>query len=339
MKKYLFILLLFIGNPLFGEDKKSWPLKDQLKIDEAKTIKSCGVKIYYRVRGENPDNPILIYLSGHGCSYFPFREPLSKLESRFTMVYLDIRGSGKSDKQGGLEKYKFEYYLQDIENVRKSLNVEKIFIAGHSHMGMVAAEYSIKHPLRVEGLIFDSGSPIDFKGQSIDNLNHVLKVIKNNNDALIPRITTAIKNINEGKLTDEDKKTLRSTRGFLGHIKSPDKIKNAWRKALNGLMETKEYQPEDCASSQFAEQGLYDQVEIRGMKLMEYSILDALDKIKAKTLILLGKHDTLVGEKWAKRFAEGIKNSKLLILENSGHIPLVDEPEKVIFEIKKYFFN
>jgi pimeloyl-ACP methyl ester carboxylesterase len=50
--------------------------------------------------------------------------------------------------------------------------------------------------------------------------------------------------------------------------------------------------------------------------------------IRARTLILWGKHDALLDPAGAAELDRVIPNSRVVILEKSGHIPQVEEPQR-----------
>ena len=57
-------------------------------------------------------------------------------------------------------------------------------------------------------------------------------------------------------------------------------------------------------------------------------ITDRLSNIIVPTLLIWGKHDTMIPVKYANDFASSIKNCQLEIMENCGHTPHIEEPIK-----------
>ena len=53
-----------------------------------------------------------------------------------------------------------------------------------------------------------------------------------------------------------------------------------------------------------------------------------LEKISVPTLIVWGKHDSLIPIKYSKEFISSIKNCQFVTMEECGHTPYVEEPEK-----------
>jgi 2-hydroxy-6-oxonona-2,4-dienedioate hydrolase len=55
-------------------------------------------------------------------------------------------------------------------------------------------------------------------------------------------------------------------------------------------------------------------------------ITNRLSKITIPTLLIWGKHDTMIPTKYANDFVSSIKNCRLEIMENCGHTPHIEEP-------------
>ena len=53
-----------------------------------------------------------------------------------------------------------------------------------------------------------------------------------------------------------------------------------------------------------------------------------LESINVPTLIIWGKHDSLVPIKYSKEFISSIRNCQFVTMEECGHTPFVEEPEK-----------
>lgn len=111
-------------------------------IDEDGMVEIGGIQQYINIRGENMDNPAILFLHGgpgspitamlHGYQY--------DWEKDFTIVNWDQRSAGKTffanDKQAVKQTMTFERMLMDAKEVsdyvRKRLNKDKIIILGHS---------------------------------------------------------------------------------------------------------------------------------------------------------------------------------------------------------------
>ena len=59
-----------------------------------------------------------------------------------------------------------------------------------------------------------------------------------------------------------------------------------------------------------------------------FPVEDDLNKINAPTLIIMGAEDELIPLEAGKKMNKKIKNSKLAVFENCGHLPQEEMPEK-----------
>jgi len=58
-----------------------------------------------------------------------------------------------------------------------------------------------------------------------------------------------------------------------------------------------------------------------------------LDQVRAPVLIAIGRHDWICPVPVAERLHAGIPNSRLVMFENSGHMPWLEEAEKFAAEL------
>jgi pimeloyl-ACP methyl ester carboxylesterase len=58
-----------------------------------------------------------------------------------------------------------------------------------------------------------------------------------------------------------------------------------------------------------------------------WDLAPRLGEVSAPTLIVVGEDDLVCPPSRAKIMHEGIANSELVVLEESGHLPHVEEPE------------
>jgi pimeloyl-ACP methyl ester carboxylesterase len=115
-----------------------------------------GRKLAWREQGAGP--PLLLHPGGPGCSSRYFGE-LAELAAERTLLLLDPRGTGDSDRPGEPSRYDLEDYAADIEEVRTHLRIDRLDVLGHSHGGFVAINWAGNHPDRVGRLVLASTTP------------------------------------------------------------------------------------------------------------------------------------------------------------------------------------
>jgi pimeloyl-ACP methyl ester carboxylesterase len=125
-------------------------------IAEVQYLPIGGIDQWVMIRGERIANPALILL--HGGPGFSethfFRRFNAPLESQFTVVYWDQRGSGKSYNpkipRASMTVEQFISDLDDlVEAVRKRLGQDTVTIFGHSWGSALGALYAARFPEKV----------------------------------------------------------------------------------------------------------------------------------------------------------------------------------------------
>lgn len=110
-----------------------------------------NINLYIEKYGEGKN---CIYIHGGPGSWSEDFKVYCKDEfSKFcNMIYLDQRGCGRSD--GNLDdNYSIDSLVEDIEDIRKDLKINKIVLIAHSFGGIIAVNYAYKYKENVEALI------------------------------------------------------------------------------------------------------------------------------------------------------------------------------------------
>lgn len=110
----------------------------------------------WREAGAGP--PLLCHPGGPGFSSRYFGD-LPGLAAERTLLLLDPRGTGDSDRPADPAAYDLEAYAADVEAVREHLGLDVLDLLGHSHGGFVAMAWAGAHPERVGRLVLASTAP------------------------------------------------------------------------------------------------------------------------------------------------------------------------------------
>jgi proline iminopeptidase len=122
------------------------------------TVSVNGAELYYSTRGKGPT---CLVLSGMGTKPYERQTP-SQLSDRLRLVYVDLRGSGRST--GEATDLTFDLLAEDLEAIRADLKVERIAVLGHSILGVLAIEYGRRRPASVSHVIVVGTPPIGDMG-------------------------------------------------------------------------------------------------------------------------------------------------------------------------------
>ncbi len=278
-------------------------------------VDAHGVLIYYKAFGEG--DPLVILHGGPGASHDYFLPYLLPLARTNRLIFIDERGSGRSQKLEDPKGYTVENMVEDVEAVRQALYLDKINLLGHSFGGVLAQAYALKYQQNLSQLILCSTF------SSTKEMNAVFVRMKQNMPA---------------ELRDRIDRLEKA--GLFGHGKdyeknrySSDYMIAAWGEAYfpylyqnrpdpnydpiaNGIMSWDLYREMWGSDGEFVIDG--------NLKSVEY--VDRLPQIKVPTLITVGDHDEC-DPSLARQMNEKIPGSKLVIFPKSGHMTFVDQPD------------
>ena len=117
-------------------------------------VDANGVMIYYVALGRG--EPLLIVHGGPGASHDYFLPYLLPLARHNRLMFIDERGSGRSQKLEDPSGYTVENMVEDVEAVRIALHLGKITLLGHSYGGALAQAYALKYQKNLTHLILAS---------------------------------------------------------------------------------------------------------------------------------------------------------------------------------------
>jgi pimeloyl-ACP methyl ester carboxylesterase len=112
-------------------------------------VKVNGVKIAYRVQGQGSPLVLVMGYRLNSSAWPPsFIEQLAR---RFTVISLDNRGTGQSDKP--LKGYAIANMARDVCGLLDELKITRVHMLGYSMGGAIAQEFVRQFPHRVLSLI------------------------------------------------------------------------------------------------------------------------------------------------------------------------------------------
>ena len=99
---------------------------------------------------------ILIMLHGYQASSFIFYRIIPLISNEFIVICPDLIGIGFSSRpkiEFTSNEQTIDFFVECIEKLRQSLNINKFYICGHSLGGYFAMNYVLKYPQSVENKI------------------------------------------------------------------------------------------------------------------------------------------------------------------------------------------
>jgi proline iminopeptidase len=277
-------------------------------------VDANGVMIYYKIFGHG--KPLVTVHGGPGASHDYFLPYLTPLARHYQLVFIDERGSGRSQTLEDVSAYTVENMVEDVEAVRQALGFGQISLLGHSYGGVLAQAYALKYQKNLSRLILASTF------SSTKAINEVFVRMKEKMPAeLRDRINKMESEglYGHGKDYQKNRYTTEYMTAAWGDGYFPYIYRNRpdpnYDPVDNGKMSWDLYREMWGSHGEFVIDG--------NLKSVEYT--DRLATIKVPTLILVGDHDES-DPSMSQVMHEKIAGSKLVILPESGHMTFVDQP-------------
>jgi proline iminopeptidase len=277
-------------------------------------VDAGGVLIYTVSVGRGA--PLLVLHGGPGASHDYFLPYLLSLARHNRLVFIDERGSGRSEKMEDVSRYTVDAMAEDVEAVKKALALGKINLLGHSYGGVVAQAYAFKYQGNLAHLVLCSTF------HSTKALNEVFVRMK---ERMAPELRRRIEAMEAKGLygNGKDYEKNRYTKDYMvaawGEGYFPYLYQNRpdpnYDPEANGGMAWDLYRQMWGSHGEFVIDG----------NLVSVEYADRLGTIKVPTLITVGDHDES-DPSIARDMNARIAGSKLVVLPNSGHMTFVDQP-------------
>lgn len=264
-------------------------------------IEHNGAKIHYQIIGNG--KPILLLSGGPGFS-LDYMVPIADLLSNsFQCILLDQRGTGKSI----VPIYDTNYInisstLEDIEFLREHLGYKQWIVLGHSYGGLLASKYASDYPKSISMMILAGTAGFntslwDYFGDNIWS-------------RLLPSDKELAEYWNDSLIVANDFKRSR--------FEYQKAIMPAYfydRK--NSLLFTQNMKPDDWN---------IDVWKFMWRDMIKIDLSEVSRRFNKPVVVVHGRQDP-VGELIPLVVSQTYPDSKLVFLEQCGHLPWLEQPE------------
>lgn len=234
----------------------------------------------------------LVLLHGMGADKDNFLLIARQLKRRFRLVIPDLPGFGDSDKPAD-QTYTIAEQVERLHEFVRALGITRFHLGGNSMGGFIAAAYAARYPEDLESLWLLAPAGVRSAEPS-----ELLKTIANGGDAqILARTSTEL------------------------------------REAVSFVFHRKVHIPHFLARYQVdVSRKNYDLHSAIIPQLVQGAWLEELleDRIEVPTLILWGDCDRAVHVSGAEILSRLLPNSKVAILKDVGHIPMLEAPNKSV---------
>jgi pimeloyl-ACP methyl ester carboxylesterase len=274
----------------YGPDGRS----EWLDVDWRAHLRSCpvhGSQVNYIEMGTGP---ALVFVHGLAGCWQNWLENIPHFARSHRVIAIDLPGFGESDLPQ--ESISIPGYGRFVDAFLGEIGVERAAIVGNSMGGFISAEVALAHPSRVDRLVLVSAAGV--------------MTVRQWQLLLATRLARAFH--------------LGSTR-VQRRRQSIVRRRRMRRLILNGVVQHPELlQPElvyEIASGA-GKPGFMDAFN----SILDYDFTDRLSEIQHPTLIVWGRDDRIVPVGGAYRYEQLIGDSRRVILEDTGHVPMIERP-------------
>lgn len=274
---------------------------------------SDGRKLTYRKMGTGP--VVVCHPGGPGFSSSYFAD-LAGLWERFTLVMLNPRGTGGSDRPSDSGAYQVADYVADVEELRGHLGQERLLLLGHSHGGVVAQAYAAAHPGRVRRLVLAS-SLARFGREQEAAMRAGMD--KRSGQPWYPDAAAALEEEQEATFVDDQQLADLFFREFPLYFARFGAVEAGYADTLRS-----------------------ETINADALRLFNEKIFNTFDlrpilaNITAPTLVITGDDDFICGPVCAAEMSASIPGSRLVIVGDSGHMVFIEQPQAFHDEVADF---
>jgi proline iminopeptidase len=298
------LLALAVLLPVVGMSAEKSPAASVFPQSDG-FVDTGSAIIYYKTIGRG--RPLVLLHGGPGSThdyFLPYVLPLARSRQ---LVFIDERGSGKSQRLEDHSHYNLEAMSADVEAVRVALGLGQVDLLGHSFGGVLAQDVAIRYPGSIRRLVLAS------TGSSAARINADFKTIK---DALDPDLRARIEALEARGIIGPDGAQLPEYRQLADQAEGPYNYfvrPPAWSESGESL-------GWDVLNQMW---GAKSDFHIDG-NLKGFDFTPDLRKLKIPALVIYGDHD-MVSDATARESHEALPGSLLVEIPRSAHMTMVDQ--------------
>ncbi len=273
-----------------------------------------GVTLHYEVKGQG--EPLFLIPMGPGYApdyLYPVRDRLS---TSFQTVLIHLRGTGKSQMTLLTPTtLKMGLVLSDIDEVRRSLQLDQINVMGNSFGGIVSMSYAVQYPAHVSRLVL-----VGSGGLSMAFTRYFRANIRSR---LFPWEVQALDYWSDPERLQQD--PAKANYEML-RVTVPAYFYDRTRAfEMLGTLTASAFDPRisDLLWMDLAQAG--------------FDIAPQLRQLDVPALIIIGRQD-IVGETTAYEIRDALENAELVFFEECGHFPWIEQ-EELFYQTVQDFLN
>jgi pimeloyl-ACP methyl ester carboxylesterase len=260
----------------------------------------------YLYKEEHGDGDPILCLHGLGANIFTWRHFIAPLSANNKLILVDLKGFGKSAKpEDGY--YSLQNHADAVYELILKNDWRRLTLIGNSYGGalalLLAGRLEESAPSRLLKLVLiDAAAYKEYLPRYVKLMRTIMGSLM---IFLLParlsvRFVLNLSCFDQGKIKEEQ------VAAYAGPLGDPG--------ARNALLQTVR----------------------QGVPPNAHELVTKFKNISVPTLILWGRHDKVIPLKAGELLNQALRNSVLEVVEQCGHIPQEEQPQKTIARISKF---
>ncbi|WP_052714268.1 alpha/beta fold hydrolase [Paenibacillus dauci] len=273
-----------------------------------------GIPLWYTDEGKGI--PIVLLHGGPGA--YDYMEPVARLldQKPVRVIRYDQRGSWRSGKTGS---YDLDTWVEDLDQLRIHLGIERWKVCGHSWGASLGLAYTARYPSHVDALIYMSGTGLDAAWQEPYRHNRL------------------------AAMNEQDRQEyllLRSKRDTL--------TGDAWQQTADRMRELSvrtdlvrqdQYDRLPRVDGQYVNNMVNDQLAAStAMYFASDDWREAFLRLNVSVLCIHGDRDPRPGS-FIKEFANQMQKGTFISIPECGHYPWLDQPDELGRQLQQFLLS
>jgi pimeloyl-ACP methyl ester carboxylesterase len=259
-----------------------------------------GVKLSYRIYGTG--FPVIL-IHGYGAKKEIWKPQIVDLRKRFKVIAFDLRGTGESDRPN--MHYTMKMLAEDVNGLTDFLLIEKAHIIGRSFGGMIAQNFTLLFPHKVEKLVLIATN----YGRTDTEWVEIPK------NGRLEEVET---------LKHDPLKAFKQKSKWVFHIKFRKEMEANPTKKFYDIFSMEDLIRESTINPS-RPQDIINQAEA----MKTHYTLEKLSEINSKTLLIAASHDRQTPVSVMIEMNNRIPNSELKIINKAGHFMTLSRASEV----------
>ena len=247
-------------------------------------VRAGSITMNYDQQGSGEPLVLIPYLAAENACY-AFQ--VADFSKRYTCISVDLRGTGESDKPGGVQST--EMFADDVASLMQAIGVPRAHIFGLSLGAAAGIWLAAKYPDRVKSLSLHS---------CWHKTDPYLKTVVQGWQVMAKALNSVPEMV---------------IQGIFPWCFTPELYasKPEYIQALADFVRGRPKQ-------------LVEAFLLESDAVIAHDAQAQLAKVRAPTQITFGRHDMVTSTRFAEPLKQGIKNSELHIFEDCAHAPIYE---------------